>query len=589
VTHEQIERLYPGGRWTRPDHYETRCPLPAHEHGDRNPGLGFTWAADGRVLVKCMKGCDTGDVLAAKGLKMADLAPPSLNGQYPSGREPEAVYVYRTAAGEAACEKVRLPGKQFKFRLPSSLEWGLKGLEPPLYNLHRLAQSKPGELIGVCEGEKDAERLGKAGLVATCNPHGASAPGQKTKWKQQYTDWLKKHLADRKFLIFADQDAAGLDHAESVYESLAAAGLSVRAAEMPGIRTGEDVSDWLGRHSEAEFQALIEDPVHPLDARVYTGPELMAADIPEPEWLVPGFIARRVMTMLVGIGKLGKSVLAHQLCVAGATGGVWLDQPVPLVQALYVNWEDPLGLTRARAVQQFQTADLPAAYRAMDPPWGTAFPQFLDWLAGYLPRHGIELVVIDPLGIAARWKDERDNAETGPTLRNIQEVAQVTGAAILVVHHTRKQPGEAGLEVRGAGAIFSGIQGFLSFKRRGPGEYQLDTLDKMPGEHGGDKSFVLRREPHTLTWHITEHLQPQEQEKQANVQELREAVIADPGISVPELALLLDLSVASVRRYAKEEIEAGRLYESTRLRRPEDAREGRPPKGLFFRPDPSLE
>jgi putative DNA primase/helicase len=581
VTLQEVAARFPGGRW-RGDHYETKC----QSHDDRHASLGISPGDNGGVVIYCQAGCCPQDVLAAVGLTLRDLAP---NGGSPNGARPppEAIYRYDDEQGQPLYEKVRLPAgaaQRFWLRLPGAKAGGIGETRRVLYHLPALLATAPGSLVGICEGEKDADNLIRHGLPATTNPEGAALPGQRPKWKPEYTAWRKEHVADRRFAVFADQDEAGLAHAEAVYESLKAAGLSVFAVEMPGLAAKEDVSDWLGRHTDAEFQALLKPKPHPLDALVFNGPALLAAELREPEWLVPGLVARAVMTMLVGIGKIGKSVLAHQLTVAGAAGGVWLDQAVPLVRSLYVNWEDPLGLTRARAVQQFAPAVLPAAYHAMQPPWGWDFREFLGWLEQFIQKEDIGLVVIDPLAIAAGWKDENDNSEVGPTLRAIQEVAQRTGAAIPVVHHTRKSPGEGGLEVRGGSAIFAGIQGFMSFRRKGDGFYELDTLNKMPGEYGGERTLLLQRQIHTLTWHVVaeENVSAQEVEKQFNIEEMLSVIRLDPGVTRAELATLIRVSPATLRRYIEPLIAEGVLLEGKRLHREGDA-SGRPPRGLFFR------
>jgi hypothetical protein len=46
-----------------------RCPA----HDDRRPSLSIAEGEDGRVLLYCHAGCATRDVVAAMGLRMADL------------------------------------------------------------------------------------------------------------------------------------------------------------------------------------------------------------------------------------------------------------------------------------------------------------------------------------------------------------------------------------------------------------------------------------------------------------------------------------------------------------------------------------
>ena len=50
---------------------------PAHE--DRSPSLSIRETPDGKVLLHDFGGCDTGDVLAAIGLEIADLFPEKLS------------------------------------------------------------------------------------------------------------------------------------------------------------------------------------------------------------------------------------------------------------------------------------------------------------------------------------------------------------------------------------------------------------------------------------------------------------------------------------------------------------------------------
>lgn len=59
--------------------YSARCPA----HDDRRPSLTIKGGRDGVVLLSCMAGCRTEDVLAAIGLGFRDLWP---RGTYPASR-----------------------------------------------------------------------------------------------------------------------------------------------------------------------------------------------------------------------------------------------------------------------------------------------------------------------------------------------------------------------------------------------------------------------------------------------------------------------------------------------------------------------
>ncbi len=51
------------------------CRCPAHD--DKSPSLSVMDADSGNVLIKCFAGCSTEDVVAALGIQMKDLFPPS--------------------------------------------------------------------------------------------------------------------------------------------------------------------------------------------------------------------------------------------------------------------------------------------------------------------------------------------------------------------------------------------------------------------------------------------------------------------------------------------------------------------------------
>lgn len=67
---------------------------------------------------------------------------------------------------------------------------------------------------------------------------------------------------------------------------------------------------------------------------------LQGQPVPERQWIVPGWVPARTVTMLGGDGGTGKSLLAMQLLTACAIGGTWLNQPVTRCKALGVFCED---------------------------------------------------------------------------------------------------------------------------------------------------------------------------------------------------------------------------------------------------------
>ena len=78
---------------------------------------------------------------------------------------------------------------------------------------------------------------------------------------------------------------------------------------------------------------------------------LSSRPIPAREWLVPGLIPSRNVTMLGGDGGTGKSLLALQLAVAAALGRPWLDRTVTQGQALVFSAEDDMDELHRRLAE----------------------------------------------------------------------------------------------------------------------------------------------------------------------------------------------------------------------------------------------
>ncbi len=151
-----------------------------------------------------------------------------------------AEYVYRDTDGNEifkACRFLQPDGNK-TFRQMSLCDDGWKhsmqGVELVPYHLPAILE-RSEERIFICEGEKDVERLISLGILATCNPMGAG------KWKPEFSKWF----AGREVVVIADNDQAGIDHAEDVAAKLHAVTESIRVVHLPALPEKGDVSDFL--------------------------------------------------------------------------------------------------------------------------------------------------------------------------------------------------------------------------------------------------------------------------------------------------------------------------------------------------------
>lgn len=168
-----------------------------------------------------------------------------------SGSNPEATYDYRDETGSLLYQVCRYPRKQFLQGRPNGAGgwvWNLKGVPRVLYRLAELLAA-PDATIYVAEGEKDADRLAREGLVATTNSGGAG------KWRKEYAQALQ----GRDVVILPDNDDAGRKHGQQVARSLHGVARSVKVVDLPGLPEKGDVSDWLAAgHTVEELKAIVE-------------------------------------------------------------------------------------------------------------------------------------------------------------------------------------------------------------------------------------------------------------------------------------------------------------------------------------------
>lgn len=228
---------------------------PAHE--DQNPSLSIS-EADGRALVHCHAGCETGEVLAALHMGMTDLYDEPQQPRDPERWLPRDLtwvdaYDYTDAEGALVFQVIRARkpnhSKTFLQRQPdrsarSGWAWNLDGLSAERkdipYRLPALgAAIKRGESVWIAEGEKDAEALVAAGVAATCNRGGASENPKRPKWTSRHAAHLRGAAC---VTVVQDKDVTGRAHGAAVVASLEGVVGAVRLVE---AQEGKDAADHL--------------------------------------------------------------------------------------------------------------------------------------------------------------------------------------------------------------------------------------------------------------------------------------------------------------------------------------------------------
>ena len=242
--------------------YIAKCP--AHDDGTASLCIRM---GDKGIVCKCQAGCRTEDILGALGLKMKDLFADQ-RGQ--SHEKPQKKFVcayrYTDESGKLlyeSCRYIQENGKKtFLLRQPDPEHPGKylytkKGVRLVLYNLPSVVQAaKAGQLVIVCEGEKDADTLKGMGYTATTNAMGAG------KWHAgNYTP----SLAGADVVVLPDNDQPGNDHANQVAQALVGSAKRVRVARLwevlPELPQKADISDVAEAHGMDRATEILEQAI----------------------------------------------------------------------------------------------------------------------------------------------------------------------------------------------------------------------------------------------------------------------------------------------------------------------------------------
>lgn len=205
--------------------------------------------------------------------------------------------------------------------------------------------------------------------------------------------------------------------------------------------------DWDAQRSSAKVVA------HPLALQAARLPD--PAAIPPREWLYSTILVRRFVTLLVAPGGTGKSLYSLGVSMSLAAGRPLLGEYVHhQVNVWAMNLEDPLDEIDRRVaammlhhgVQRHELEGrlflhsgrerrLTMATRS-DDGYAVVYPD-KDAVIAAARAGQIGLIVVDPF-VKSHGLEENSNVDMDAAATAWAEVGDKTGAAILLVHHTRK-------------------------------------------------------------------------------------------------------------------------------------------------------
>lgn len=192
----------------------------------------------------------------------------------------------------------------------------------------------------------------------------------------------------------------------------------------------------------------------------------------EPDWLWQGYIARGAITLLTGLWKSGKTTLMSNFLrdLYRGVGLVGVPMNAPTIylseesKGLWRNRRDALALPPAIKFVIRKNFARPNA-----PEWC----RIINKMVVDVRRLDAGLVVIDTLPSFWPVANENDASEVVQALAPLRALTD-SGAAVLLIHHPRKQDGAEATATRGSGALPGFVDVIVELRRHSP----ADEADK---------------------------------------------------------------------------------------------------------------
>lgn len=225
---------------------------------------------------------------------------------------------------------------------------------------------------------------------------------------------------------------------------------------------------------------------------------------PAIPWAIWPIAVRGAITLLHASPKAGKSLFVVAVALAAAMGdwlGGLLEIPRPMT-VIYWSLEDGPRRWSKRlreAIKQHVSPGFPKHLYVYTPSKTLRLPGDADRMIEVIQRLGAELVVIDPL-VYALAGDENSVDAVRESMAALRRVAEVTDAAVMVIHHRRKGGSSAeGADVidqaRGSSAIVAAADIVIALRRSGQADGKLGLVLDLVAKDGPDTSLRATYDP----------------------------------------------------------------------------------------------
>ena len=252
-------------------------------------------------------------------------------------------------------------------------------------------------------------------------------------------------------------------------------------------------------------------------------PNLQTMEIPGIDYLVPGMIARKTLTLWTGADGTAKTYLALLMEIAVAGGGRFLGRQCQQADVLHLDYENPSFAIRDRLDVMTGGTVVPRLKV-----WGT-------WLEQQPPPIGSDLLltiakesqplmIFDPFRYA-HAAEENDSTAMMGIMQSLRSYA-AAGAAVVILHHPARSEGSTG---RGSTAIKGAVDLCYLQEMADPNDGGLITLKCIKNRFGETLPITIRPNFEDGTFEVTDS--PQFVKRTDDTQKLLDIITAEPGLA----------------------------------------------------------
>ena len=273
---------------------------------------------------------------------------------------------------------------------------------------------------------------------------------------------------------------------------------------------------------------------------------------PPPAWLIKRVLPDTPINMIYGPSGAGKSFVAFDMAQCIVRGIPWRGQRVKQGNVCWFAAEAEGSMrNRGVAYRMHNGLDAMPGFFVLGAGPNLRDRDTMRALAESAAALKPVLVIIDTLAAASGGANENSGEDMGPVMDNCALVAQITGASVLLIHHSGKDESKGS---RGWSGIKARLDAQIEVRKREPGDEREIIIDKMrDGQEGDTRVFVLRvidlgvdDDGDKITSVVCEHVE-QSESPVPNVRTgqgkwhkaIREALCAAPTMELESEALIL--------------------------------------------------